>query len=291
MSGRQTLATLLAIVAALSAVIGACAWSVRDGVVARQGFVDHATEALGRAPVRDAVSAEITDQVVARVPAGVVARDQLRAIVDRAIRTRTFRRAFRRGAGDVGDALFSTGSGGSATLRVDLADVLAQVSPQLAAVVSGGTAAQLVTVRTDSLPIDTNRAGGLVRTLAVVLPALACFALAAALAAATDRRRALLAAGLAAVVAGALLLIGLIVGHTVVGAAATSGGGVSPSGARAAAGAIWDVYTGGLRTIAIVALVAGVVVSAVALVPWGRRRPPAAPAPPVARTARRPARG
>jgi hypothetical protein len=263
MSGRQTLATLLAIVSALCAVLGACAWSVRDGVVARDAFVHRAVVALGQAPVRSAVAAEVADQVAARLPAGVVSSTELAAIVDRSIRTATFRRALRRGAGNVNDALFSSSTGGSADLDVDLAAVLRQTSPQLAAAVSGGTSAHLVTVRTDSLPIDTRRAGDLVRTLAVVLPALAFFALAGALAVAVSRRGVVVAGGLAALVAGALLLVGLLVGHAAGQAAATSGDGLDRAQARAAAGAIWDVYTSGPKTLAIVALVAGALLSVI----------------------------
>jgi hypothetical protein len=273
-SGRQILATLLAVVAAGSAVLGASAWWARDAVIAHDAFVDRAVTALDREPVRAAVSDEITGQVVSRLPAGTMSRAAVRRIVDRSMRTRAFRRAFRSGASAVDDALFSSGAGsGSATLRVDLADVLGQVSPQLAAVVAagGGTSVELATISRDSLPIDTSRAADLVRTLAVVLPALACFALAGALAVATDRRRALASAALAAMVCGGLLLAGLFAGHAAVQGAAQAGNGVGRARARSAAGAVWDVYTSGVRTTAIVTLVAGLVVGIATLAPWGRR--------------------
>jgi hypothetical protein len=262
-SGRQTLATLLAVIAAVAAVLGASAWWARDGVIARDAFVDRAVTALDRDAVHRAVTDEITAQASAQVPAAAMSSAAIARVADRAVATPRFRRAFRAGAGDVNDALFATGpDSGSATLTVDLANVLGATSPQLAAVVAtggGDSAVELVTISRDSLAIDTARAADLVRTLAIVLPALACFALAGALALAVDRRTVLTSAGLAALVWGALLLAGLFAGHAAVEAAATSGGGLSRSEARAAAGAVWDVYTSGLRTIAIVALVAGLV--------------------------------
>jgi hypothetical protein len=279
-SGRQTLATLLAVGAALCAVLGASAWWVRDGVIDRGAFVHRAVAALDREPVATAISDEIAARAAAQVPAQVMSARAIGRLSDRAIRTSTFRRALRSGAGDVNDELFASGSGGgSTTLTVDLADVLGQVSPQLAAVVgAGGTGStvNLVTIDRDSLPIDTGRGADLVRTLAVVLPALAFFALAAALAVAVDRARVLAAAGLATMVCGAVLLAGLFAGHAAVRSAATGGGGLSGSEARAAAGAIFDVYTSGLRTTAIVALVAGLAVGAGSLVVRGRRRATAA---------------
>ena len=276
MSGRQTLAALLAVVAAVSAVVGASAWWVRDEVVARTAFVDRAVVALDRESVRSAAADEIIAQVRARVPAGLVSDSQLQALVDRSMATATFRRAFRSGAGQVNDALFASGPGsGTATLRVDLAKVLARVSPQLAAVVAaqgGAATVDLTTISRDSLPIDTSRAADLDGTLAVVLPALAFFALAGALAAARDRRRVITVAALATMVCGALLLAGTFAGHAAVQGAASGGGGLSGAEARAASGTVWDVYTSGLRTTAIVALIAGFVVGAASLAPWGGRR-------------------
>jgi hypothetical protein len=275
-SGRQILATLLAVVAAVAAVLGASAWWARDGVIAHDAFVQRAIRALDRGPVRPAVSDEIATQVLARLPAGTMSEASVTQLVDRAMRTRAFRRAFRDGASQVNDALFASGAdSGSATLTLNLAEVLESVSPQLAQLVAGtgATTVQLATVRRDSLPIDTGRAADLVRTLAVVLPALAFFALAAALAVATDRRRALAAAALASMVCGALQLAGLVAGHAAVRGSAQPGDGLNRSQSEKAAGAIWDVYTSGPRIIAIVALVAGLVVGVAALAPWGRRRP------------------
>jgi hypothetical protein len=274
-SGRQTFATLLAVVAAVSAVLGASAWWLRDGVIARQAFVDRAVTTLDRDAVRRAIVDEIAAQAGAQVPAGVLPAATIRRVAERAVRTQRFRRAFRTAAGDVADALFQTGPGsGSATLTVDLAGVLGAVSPQLASVVAASGAdssVELVTVRRDSLPIDTPRAADLARTLAVVLPALACFALAGAVALAVDRRRLLGSAAVSALVCGALLLAALFAGHAAVQSAATAGGGVSRAQARAAAGAVFDVYTGGLRTIAISALVVGLVAGVAALLLRGRR--------------------
>lgn len=263
MSGRQILATLLAVVAALSAVAGASAWWVRDAVIDRAAFADRAVQALGHEPVRAAVRTEITAQVAQHVPSAVMSPTRIGALADTAIASRGFRRAVRSSAGDLNDALFS--GDGSATLSVDLAAVMRPLNPTLAAALSGHGEAELLTVRSSDLPIDTGRAAGVIRTLAVVLPALACFALAGALLVARDRRRALVAAAIAATVVGALLLGGLALGRSTAVGQASSGLGLDRAQARAAAGAIWDVYTGGLRTTGIVAVVAGLVAAAIAV--------------------------
>ncbi len=281
MSARQALATLLAVVAALAAVGGAAAWLLRDAVVERRGFTDRALQTLEHEPVRRAVGDELTAQVLARLPDGVVPADQVAAAVDRAIDTRAFRRAFRRGAADVHDALF-TGGDGTTTLRIDLAGVLAELDPRLAAIAPAAGDGRLITVSTDRLPIETARAGDLLRTLAGVLPPLACFALAAALVVATDRRRALLAAALTAMVAGGVLLVALLLARWRAIDDARAVEGLGQGAARDAVGAVWDVYAGGLWTTSLVALGAGLVVGLLTLVPWSRspRRAGRPPSPP-----------
>lgn len=271
MTGRQSLATLLAVLAALCAVGGAASWYLRDAVVERQAFADRALDALDRPAVRQAVSGEIAAQVLARVPQGGIARAPVEAAVERTVDTPAFRRAFRRSALQVNDTLFGA-SDGVATLRIDVDAVLAEADPQLAALLPPGQAAELVTLRRDSLPIRTDRAADLVDTLAAVLPPLACFALAGALLVAVERRRALAAAAIATIVCAGLLLLGVVLGRSLVVDAARAVAGLGRAEARDATAGAWDAYAGGLRTTAIVALAAGLVVGALTLVPWPRSR-------------------
>lgn len=271
MTARQALALLLAAVAALSAVGGAASWYLRHAVVEPQAFADRAIDALDREPVRDAVRGEISAQVLKRVPARSVPVERVDEAVDRAIDARVFRLAFRRGAIDVNEALFADADA-AVTLRVDIADVLAPTDPKLTAVLPAGDTARLLRLRTDSLPVDTARAADVVDTLAIVLPPLACIALAAALLVATDRRRTLATVAIAAVVCGALLLLGLALGRSYAVDEARAVDGVSRAQARDAAGAVWSVYIGGLRTAALVVLAVGLVAAALTMAPWTRSR-------------------
>lgn len=277
MTGRQPLAASLAIVAAVAAVAGAAAWHVRGAVIDRRAFVDRAGQALDRAPVREAINAQITEQVLARVPGGgLISADRIGAVVEQMTATHAFRRVFRRAAGQLNDALFVDEGKRSATLRLDVAGVLSDVAPQLAATIPS-VSAQLISVRVDSLPIDTRRSAAIVRTLAAVLPVLAIVALAGALLLARDRRRTIVVAALATTVCGALLLIGLAVSPSALRDTASARSGLTPGQVRDAVGAIWDVYANGLRTIAIAAIAAGVVVAAAVLLAWRPRRQPQRP--------------
>lgn len=276
MTGRQPLAASLAIVAAVAAVAGAAAWHVRGAVIDRRAFVDRAGQALDRAPVREAINAQITEQVLARVPGGLISADRIGAVVDQMTATHAFRRVFRRAAGQLNDALFVDEGKRSGTLRLDVAGVLSDVAPQLAATIPS-VSAQLISVRVDGLPIDTRRSAAIVRTLAAVLPVLAIVALAGALLLARDRRRTIVVAALATTVCGALLLIGLAVSPSALRDTASARSGLTPGQVRDAVGAIWDVYANGLRTIAIAAIAAGVVVAAAVLLAWRPRRQPQRP--------------
>jgi hypothetical protein len=279
MPGRQPLAALLAVTAAIAAVGGAAAWHVRDAVIDRHAFVQRAGRALERPPVRDAINAEIADEVLARVPGGLISADRIRSLVDSMTATPAFRRVFRHAAGRLNDALFTDEGGRSATLRLDVAGVLSDVAPQLAAVIPSEVSAQLISVPIDSLPVDTRRSADLVRTLAVLLPVLALLALAGALLVARDRRRTIATAGLATIVSGALLLVLLAIAHAAVLDGVRTPAGLTRAQARDAVGAVWDLYAGGLRTIGIVAIIAGAVVAAAVLLLFRPRRRRPAPAP------------
>lgn len=267
MTVRQVTATLLAVVAGLLGLVGAQCWSLSRGVIAQQPFADRAVEALHRDVVREAVSTEIASQVDARIPDFAASPARVRATVDRVVLTPAFERVFREGALTLNRALFH-GAASGAALRVDLGRVLESTNPQLAGVV-GNRNATVLSLRGGLLLHRTNQAADAIRTLGVLLPFLAAAALVGALLLAPRRRWALGAAGLAAAVGGALSLLALSAAHGRLDDAIELTAAVRVGEASDAADAIWDVYSGGLHTIALVAIAVGLVLALVGL--WPRR--------------------
>lgn len=269
---RQGLAACLAVAAALLGLAGGVAAYVDDRIVDRAAFADSALDALDREPVRRAVSEELGAQLTRSFPAALVPRRQVQRAADAIVDTPAFRRAFRRSAAGVNRMLFSRGAD-DAALRLDsLQAALADVDPRLARVLPGDLSARLLTLRADRLGVDTRRIGDAVGSLKVVLPALALVLLIGALAVGPDRRRVVrTGAATTAVGAGALLLT-LPFARSLTVDQVEAGRGVDLETARAAIGEVWDVYAGDLRGYALIALVGGVAVTAVTLLPLGRRR-------------------
>jgi hypothetical protein len=272
MTGRQLIACVLAVAAVVLGLAGGVAHHVRGQIVERRTFAERALEALDRAPVRFAVEQEITAQVLGRVPSGIVPRAQVRRVVDRAVGTRAFRRAFRRSALDANRVLFDAG-GGSAQLRLgDIVAALDAIDPRLGTLLAGDASQRLLTLRTGSLGVGTRRIADVADTLARFAPPLALVALVAALLLASDRRRVLRLTAICTLIAGALLLLMLSLGRSLALDRVQAGTGVTVAEARDAAGAVWDVYAGGLRPWAFGAIVAGLLVAVVTLIPGSSRR-------------------
>ncbi|ADB48763.1 hypothetical protein [Conexibacter woesei] len=276
MTARQPIAALLAVLAVLCALVGGVSVYVRDQVVDRPTFVDRARDALDRDPVRQAVTSEIAARVRERIPGALVSSTQLDRAVDAAVSTRAFRRAFRRTAADANRVLFDPG-GGTATLDLgDVAPALDAIDPRLSQALAGGASTRLLQIRSGSLGIGSARIADAVDTLAGVLPPAAAVAFVLALLVAADRRRTLRVVAVATVAAGALLLLGLALGRSLALDRVDPGGVLTPEEAKRAAGAVWDVYTDDLRPWALAAIGAGLALTVVTLIPWGRaRRDPA----------------
>lgn len=275
MTGRQLLASLLAVAAVVLGLVGVVSLQVRDEVVARQPFAANALKALDRAPVRLAVEQEITTQVQRQVPDGVMSRAQIERIVDRVIDTRVFRRSFRRAAAEFNRVLFHADARGGDSAQLRLGEVIPAfdaIDPQLGAVLSASASQQLLTLQADTLGSATHRIADGADTLAGITPLLALVALAGALLIASDRRSVLRLLGIGALIAGVLLLGLLSIGQSLGLDRVEAGEGVSAAQARDAAAAIWDVYTDGLRPWAFGAIIGGLLITALTLVPLGREQ-------------------
>ena len=107
---------LLSLTGALLAVSGGVILYTQAAVVDRDSFADRAVDALHDKEVRRVVSREVAAQLVGSVGLDIGATPpEVRATVDRAIRTPTFERAFRRAASDTTFEGPGTGRAGDTT--------------------------------------------------------------------------------------------------------------------------------------------------------------------------------
>lgn len=268
---RQPFAVLLALVAVVLGLAAAVALHLRAEALDRRTFADNALTALDRAPVRALVTDQIADQLLSAAPVDVIPRGTVEEAVDGVVGTRAFRRAYRRSAVEANRVLFD-GTADAASLRLEaVTAALAGVDPRLAQLLPSDASLRLLTLRRGDVGVSTVKLADWVETTARVAPWLALVALAAALLLAADRRRLLQWTGALVVLAGIALLVALPLGRSSVERNVDAGAAVDPATARAAAGAVYDVYTDGLRVIGIVAIGGGLAVVAAATLLGGRR--------------------
>ncbi|MDO8189601.1 hypothetical protein Q5424_28855 [Conexibacter sp. JD483] len=280
MTGRQLTAVLLAIVAVALAFVGGLSRYLRDEIVAPRPFADRALAALDREPVRAAVVDAVATQVEQRVPSGLLSAQQARTLAERVVATRAFRRSFRRTALDANRVLFQDDAG-AATLRLGaLTGAFDTIDPRISPLLGDAASQQLLSLRGDDVGLGTKKLGDGADSLASWCLPLALFALLAALLLAPRRLAVIRVTAICALLAGALLLVSLALGRAAVVDAAKASTGVSVQAARDAAGAAWEEFTDGLRPWALGAVAAGLIVTALTLLPaalgsGGRRRPAA----------------
>ena len=275
MTGRQLLASLLAIAAVALALVGLLSRYMRDEIVAPRAFGDRALAALDREPVRAAVVDAVAAQVEGRVPSALLPPQQARALAARVVATRAFRRSFRRTALDANGVLFQDDAR-AATLRLGaVSRAFDAVDPRIAPLLGEAADQRLLTLRGDDVGIGTKRLADAADSLAGWTLPVALAALIAALLLAPRRLALIRLAAVCALLAGALLLVALALGRAAVVDAASASSGVSLDQARDAAGAAWEEFTDDLRPWALGAIAAGLVVTALTLVPaaFGRGRP------------------
>ena len=201
-------------------------------------FADRASASLAQPAVRDEIAERVTDEVVLRNDADLIAaRPLIASAVSGIVGGGAFRGLFRRAVLDAHRAVFN---GDRDTLTLTLADVgtvvaaaLEKLDPQLANDIDAQRRVVLLRRGLGSLTGDVVRTGDRLRVLAWVLAVLTLAAGGGALALSRDRRRtaAQLGAGVAA--AGLVIVIAFTVGRALL-----------PDGA---ARGVWDAFLGDLR--------------------------------------------
>jgi hypothetical protein len=260
---RRVAATALVVLASVLLVAASVTGYARRAVFNSDQFANRATVTLHDSSVRTLIGDRVTDRVVLRNEADLIAaRPIIASAIAGIVGGGAFRSLFHRAALDVHRAVFSRDED---TVTLTLADVgtvvaaaLQRLEPKLATELD--RRGQVVLVRRDigGATGDLARVGRDVRVVAWVLAALTLLAAAAALVVSPDRRETASRLGVGVAVAG----VTLVVAYTVARAIVLST--LHDPDDRAAAGAVWSAFLGDLRTFGWVLAGAGVVLAAAA---------------------------
>lgn len=260
---RRGLSVALATLAALAAVLALVAGYVRHAAIDADQFSNRATAALRDESVRTLVADRITDQVILRRQADLIAaRPIISSAVSGVVGGGAFTGLFGAAVRDAHRALLD---GDQHTLTLTVADVgavlgaaLQQVRPALARQVDAAGRVELLSRDIGGAGATLSRAADRVKVLALLLTLVAVGLAALAIAVAPDRRRGAVTLGAAVAIGGVLLVVALDVTR------ALATGAVQGAEERAAAGAVWDAFLADLRVAAWILAGSGAVVAAAA---------------------------
>ncbi len=261
--GRMRAVRALVVVASVVLVLALIAGYARRVLVDSDQFANRATAALRDDSVRTLVAERITDQVILRNQADLIAaRPIIQSVASAIVGGRAFTTLFRAAVRDVHRALFRRDQDTVTLTVADVGTVLAaaleKLRPSLARQVDATGRVRVIERDVGSLSATLARIDHTIRLLAVFLVLLCLLLAGAALALSPDRRRTVVELGIGAACAGVFL----VVAYAVLRSLAVNH--VDGPEERAAAGAVWDAFLGDLRTAAWIVAGSGAVVAAAA---------------------------
>ena len=256
-------ATALVALASVLLVGAALAAYGRIALFDADHFADRATASLQDPSVRTLIGERVTDDVVLRNEADLLAaRPIIASAVSGIVGGGAFGSLFRRAVVDAHRAIFDRDRN---TVTLTLADVgtvvaaaLEKVNPRLAADLDAQNRVVLVKQSIGSVTGGVVRIGDRLRVLAYVLAALTLAAAGAALAVSRDRRRTAAQLGVGLAAAG----IAIVVLHTVARAIVVDR--LSGPDSRDATAGVWDAFLGDLRSLGWLLAGSGAVIAAAA---------------------------
>jgi hypothetical protein len=261
--GRDIAVWVLVIVASVAIVLALVVGYVRRAAVDSDQFANRATVALRDDSVRALIAESVTDQLVLKNEADLIAaRPLIQSVVSSVVGGPAFTGAFRSGVRDVHLALFDRDEH-TLTLAVgDIGTIVAAglevVQPTAADRVRTTAQVDLVSRDIGSASATAARAADTIKLLAWLLLLVAVACAAGAVWLSRDRRRTVVRLGLGTAIGGVVILVALGV------ARAALIDGVHGADARDTVGAVWDAFLGDLGTAAWILAVAGAVVAAAA---------------------------
>ena len=260
---HRTAAAVLAALAALLLLVAVAVGYANDAFFDSQEFAERATAALDDEAVKSEVANRVTDDIVLRADADLVAfRPLIESVVSGVAGGSVFQSAFRAGVADLHRTIFEEDANTVTLALADLGEVLRgafeALRPQIAKEIPGAADYEVAEIETPSWVADLARVGDNAFVAELILLGLALGLIVGALAADPDRRRTLAILGLAVMIAGVVAVVGL-------GAAkAYALTRVDPGGARDALSGIWETFLGDLGTTLYVFAGCGAVITAAA---------------------------
>ena len=251
------------VLASIAIVLALVAAYARHAAVNSDQFANRATVALRDESVRSLIAQKLTDEVVLKNQADLIAaRPIIESVASDVVGGRAFTNLFRKAVRDVHRALFKRDKNTVTLTVADVGAVLAaaleQVRPELARKLQSTERVELVERNIGSLSATLANIAERVQLLAVLLLVLSLVLVAGALLLAPDRRQAAVELGVAVAAAGVLLVVAYSVARSL------AVDHVDGPDEQAAARAVWDAFLGDLRTAAWILAACGVVVAAAA---------------------------
>jgi hypothetical protein len=261
--GRQYVALALVVLASVAIVLALVAAYARQAAVDSDQFANRATTALRDDSVRSLIAQKVTDEVVLKNEADLIAaRPIIESVASEIVGGRAFTGLFRKAVRDLHRALFKRDRNTVTLTMTDVGLVLAaaleQVRPALAEKLGSTERVELVTSDIGSLSATLADISERVQLLALFLLLLSLALVGGALAISSDRRQTVVQLGVGAAVAGVLLVVAYAVTRSI---AVEHAEGPDE---QAAARAVFDAFLGDLRTAAWILAASGAVVAAAA---------------------------
>jgi hypothetical protein len=260
---RRIAVPVLATLAALALLGATAAGYLRHTIFDADDFADRAATALDDEAVRNEVAIRITDGVVIRAQADLIAaRPVILGVVDGIVGGGAFQSLFSTAVRDVHRALFD-GDVNTATLTIaDIGVVLRgaieALRPQLADDIPGGLDLEIGEIKPPAWVANAAQVADGIEVLELILLLTGLALAAVALALSRDRRRTAVQLGVAVVVFGVAGVVAL----SAVRAAVLNG--IDEAGPRDAVAGIWSAFLGDLTTLLYLFSACGAVVAAAA---------------------------
>jgi hypothetical protein len=261
--GRPLAARVLVVLACVVLALALVAGYVRLTVIDSDQFANRATAALRDDSVKSLIAQKITDEVVLKNQADLLAaRPIIESVASEIVGGRAFTSLFRAAVRDVHRAVFNRDRN-TVTLTVgDVGTVLAaavqKLRPSLAKQLEDSGRVSLVRRDVGSPSASLARLGHTIRVLALILLVLFLLLAGGAIVVSLDRRRTVVDLGIGIAAVG-VLLIGA---YSILRSVAIDQ--VDGAENRAAAGAVWDAFMSDFRSGAWIVAGSGAVVAAAA---------------------------
>jgi hypothetical protein len=257
---RRIGSTALGVLAAVALLLAVVSGYATQVLFNSDQFANHATAALDKPEVRSEVSRRITDGVVKAQPDLIAARPVIEGAASAVVGSAAFNNLFRLGVRDVHRAIFNRDKNSVVFTVADIGAILKSVvqtlAPKGSVKIKGTANVPILDGHVPGFFGDLARLAQSTRVTTLLLIAFAIVAGGAGFALAPDRRRYVSLVATTIVAGAVVLILAYQIGRSVVLDK------VPEPGPKAAAGAVWDTFLQGLRTLLVIVAGAAVILLA-----------------------------